>query len=73
LASAGNSKILFDPSPELELEGVIVPEFQASCRFWSSNGWPARRAHVELLSVCRNAPPSLPNTGHGHSSATETL
>ena len=33
LASAGNSKILFDPSTELELEGVIVPEFQASCQF----------------------------------------
>lgn len=32
LVSAGHSKILFDPSPEFELEGIIVPEFLASCR-----------------------------------------
>jgi hypothetical protein len=33
LPLADGSKMLFDPPPELALEGIVVPELEASCRF----------------------------------------
>lgn len=45
LPPAGGSEILFDPPPELELEGIIVTELEASSRGCGSNGL-ARRARA---------------------------
>ncbi len=74
LPPAGGSEILFNSPPELELEGVIVPKFQASSRFCGSN-WLARRARVDLLLVFhRNTPRLCPGAlVTAHSSVTETL
>ena len=46
--------MLFDPPPELALEGIVVLELEALCRFCGSKGL-ARRARVDLLLVCHRA------------------
>src|SRR6266508_1393586 len=56
LPSAGRSEMLCDPPPKLELEGIVVTEREASCRFCGSNGL-AGRAHVDLLLVCHRTIP----------------
>jgi hypothetical protein len=53
LPPAGGSEILFDPPPELELEGIIVTELEASSRGCGSNGL-ARRARA-VASCTRRA------------------
>jgi hypothetical protein len=53
LPLAGGSKMLFDPPPELALEGIVVLELEALCRFCGSKGL-ARRARVDLLLVCHH-------------------
>jgi hypothetical protein len=58
LPLAGGSKMLFDPPPELALEGIVVLELEALCRFCGSKGL-ARRARVDLLLVCHRTIPRL--------------
>src|SRR5713226_7986786 len=58
LPLAGGSKMLLDPPPELALEGIVVPELEASCRFCGSKGL-ARRARVDLVLVCHRTIPRL--------------
>jgi hypothetical protein len=51
LPLAGGSKMLFDTPPERALEGMILTELEAPCRFCGSKGL-ARRDRVDLLLVC---------------------
>src|SRR3989442_15865925 len=50
--------MLFDPPPELALEGIVVLELEALYRFCGSKGL-ARKARVDLLLVCHRTIPRL--------------